>query len=174
MDTIELTDPNPDWPNQFRLEKDRLERILKTENIVAIEHFGSTAVPGMVAKPIIDILVEVPDLNAAKERFPSLLENLEYTYWADNPKTDRMFFVKGMPPYGKQRTHHVHVGETGAELSDGVKFRDFLRVNADRRQEYANLKKILASQHTNDRDAYTDAKSTFVASIMEQITKLCG
>lgn len=169
MDEIKLTAPDPAWPDLFQAEKVQLVWLLASESLVAIEHFGSTSIPNLIAKPIIDILIEVPDIEIAKKRFPPLLDKAGYKYWADNPKTDRMFFVKGMPPFGERRTHHIHVEQAKEDVSDRLKLRDFLRNNAAKTQEYAELKKRLAERYADDREAYTEAKSTFVASIMAKI-----
>lgn len=97
-DDIEIVDYNPNWPAAFRLERERLYDALTGENILELFHFGSTAIKGMPAKPSIDILLVVPDLNAAKVALPEKLDRIGYDYWADNPKRDRLFFVRGMPP----------------------------------------------------------------------------
>ena len=86
-------------------EVTRLRAVLPPDLICAVEHFGSTAIPGLTAKPIIDILVAVRSLHEAREVAVSPLEALGYAFWADNPKTDRLFFVKGLP---RQR----HIGLT--------------------------------------------------------------
>ena len=100
--------------------------------------------------------------------WPSLvkpMEGLNYLYWAENPRRDRMFFVKGMPPLGRRRTHHVHVRTPGdAELE--LLFRDLLRANPAIAREYESLKEDLARRYPADRDAYTSGKTAFVAKAL--------
>jgi GrpB-like predicted nucleotidyltransferase (UPF0157 family) len=150
----------------FAAEAARLRAALDSDLIVGLEHFGSTAIPGMAAKPIIDILIAVRSLSTAREMFIEPLEGLDYVFWADNPKTDRLFFVKGMPPYGERRTHHVHVVEPGAEPWQRLGFRDHLIAHPEDARRYADLKRSLAAAHRTDREAYTEAKEIFVAEIM--------
>ena len=120
MDDIKIVAYDPQWSALFDEEAARLRSTLGGEPIAGLEHFGSTAIPQLAAKPIIDILIAVPSLNAARAVFPAKLKTLDYVFWADNPKNDRLFFVKGMPPYGERRTHHVHVTEPAGELWLGV------------------------------------------------------
>lgn len=100
LDDVELVDYDPRWPALFTEEERRLRSVLDPALIVGLEHFGSTAIPGISAKPIIDILIAVRSLVDARRTYVNPLQGLGYVYWAENPKTDRMFFVKGMPPYG--------------------------------------------------------------------------
>src|ERR1700750_1547172 len=125
MDDIEIVDYDPRWPLLFDEEARRLRAALDPSLIVGLEHFGSTAVPGLSAKPIIDILVAVRSLAAAQATFVEALRKLDYVYWADNPKKDRMFFVKGMPPFGAKRSHHVHITELQGEMRQRVAFRAY-------------------------------------------------
>ena len=167
MDDVELVEADPNWPRLFEDEKADLLDVLRGEDILAIEHFGSTAIPGLIAKPIIDILIAVPSVDVARTRFVSILDSLDYVFWHDNPKTDRLFFVKGMPPYGEGRTHHIHVAERPSVMWSRLAFRDYLRENPHERDNYAALKKRLVIKHGSDREAYTDAKDAFVARIMQ-------
>src|SRR5436305_5903800 len=99
MDQVEIVPYDPRWPILFDEEAKRLRAILDPSLIVGLEHFGSTAIPGLSAKPIIDILIAVRSLAEAQATFVEALRGLEYAHWADNPRKDRMFFVKGMPPF---------------------------------------------------------------------------
>jgi len=94
-----------------------------------------------------------------------------YVYWADNPKKDRMFFVKGMPPFGSKRSHHVHVTEPDGEMWRRLAFRDYLRAHPEEAETYERLKRRLAAEHRTDREAYTDAKSAYVESVMRKASK---
>lgn len=168
MDDVEIVDYDPRWPRLFDEEARRLRMVLDPSQIVGLEHFGSTAIPGLSAKPIIDILIAVRSLSAAQATFVAALRTLDYVHWADNPKTDRMFFVKGMPPYGSKRTHHVHVTEPQGEMWQRLVFRDYLRAHPEDAEVYERLKRRLAAEHPTDREAYTDAKSAYVESVMRK------
>src|SRR5262249_39035074 len=137
--------------------------------VIDIAHFGSTAVPGLPAKPIIDIAIAVRSLATARTEAVAPLERIDYAYWADNPKRDRLFFVKGLPPHAPQRTHHVHITEPDGEVWAQLRFRDYLRADHDAAARYAALKRELAAQHRADREAYTEAKASFITEIMRQV-----
>lgn len=170
VDDVALAAYDLDWPRQFALEAARLRAVLDPAEVVGIEHFGSTAVPGLIAKPIIDILVAVRSLAYAKTHFVAPIKSLEYVYWDDNPAPDRMFFVKGMPPYGERRTHHVHITETAGEMwTRRLPFRDYLRANPDEAARYAALKRELAQRYATDREAYTAAKSDYMQAVQRKI-----
>jgi GrpB-like predicted nucleotidyltransferase (UPF0157 family) len=168
MDDIEIADYDPLWPSLFDEEAKRLRATLDPSLIVGLEHFGSTAVPGLPAKPIIDILIAVRSLTDAQAIFVEALRTLDCVYWADDPKKDRMFFVKGMPPFGARRSHHVHVTEPHGEMWQRLAFRDYLRIHPEEAAAYARLKRRLAVEHRTDREAYTDAKSAYVETIMRK------
>ena len=89
---------DPRWAALYAAEVDRLRAVLPAELICVMEHFGSTAIPGLIAKPIIDILAAVTSVDQARRTAVAPLESLGYAFWADNPKSDRLFFVKGLPP----------------------------------------------------------------------------
>ena len=171
MDEIRLVDYDPLWPLLFDEEARRLRTVLDPSLIVGLEHFGSTAIPGLSAKPVIDILIAVRSLAAAQASFIEALRKLDYVYWADNPKKDRMFFVKGMPPFGSERSHHVHITEPHGEMWQRLAFRDYLRAHREEAETYEQLKKRLAAEHQTDREAYTGAKSAYVESVMRKAVK---
>lgn len=165
-DRIELVDSDPSWTRQYEEEAAALLTVLPAGAGVRLEHFGSTAISGIRAKPIIDILVIHPE-PADWPQFIDPITSLGYVYWSENPRKDRLFFVKGKPPFGSGRSHHVHVRvpqDAAAELS----FRDLLRGNPELTRRYALLKDSLASRYPNDRDAYTDGKTEFVAEVLRQ------
>jgi GrpB-like predicted nucleotidyltransferase (UPF0157 family) len=171
MDAVEIVDYDPRWPLLFEEEAERLRAVLDPSQIIGLEHFGSTAIPGLAAKPIIDILIAVRSLATAQAIFVEALGNLDYVYWADNPKKDRMFFVKGMPPFGSKRSHHVHVTELRGEMWQRLAFRDYLRAHPEEAEIYERLKKRLAIEHQTDREAYTDAKSAYIDSVVQKSIK---
>ena len=165
-DRVELVAYDPRWPSMFETEAGRLRTALTGLDLgpFRLEHFGSTAIPGIAAKPIIDIML----IAADQSRWPGVIEpirSLGYVYWADNPRRDRMFFVKGMPPFGTGRTHHVHV-HTPEDARAALVFRDHLRRNPDAVEHYARLKRELEARHPTDREAYTEGKAEFVAEIV--------
>jgi GrpB-like predicted nucleotidyltransferase (UPF0157 family) len=168
-DRVELVDPDPSWTTQYKTEVDALLPVLPPVEGMRFEHFGSTAVPNLRAKPVIDILVIHPE----PALWPDLIQPLTaagYAYWSENPRKDRMFFVKGMPPYGARRTHHVHVRlprDAEAELA----FRDLLRADLALVKRYELLKEDLAARFPDDRDAYTDGKKEFVEATLAQLAK---
>ncbi|QPF81610.1 GrpB family protein [Bradyrhizobium genosp. L] len=174
MDEIEIVDYDPRWPLLFGEEAETLRSVLDSSLIVGLEHFGSTAIPGLSAKPIIDILIAVRSLAAAKATFVEALQPLDYVYWHHNPRKDRMFFVKGMPPFGARRTHHVHVTEPEGEMWHRLAFRDYLRSHPEEALTYERLKRRLAAEHPTDREAYTEAKSAYVDLVMRKATGQAG
>jgi GrpB-like predicted nucleotidyltransferase (UPF0157 family) len=171
MDEVEIVNYDPRWPKLFDEEAERLRATLDPSLVMGLEHFGSTAVPGLSAKPIIDILIAVRSLADAQVSFVEALRKLDYVYWADNPNQDRMFFVKGMPPFGSRRSHHVHVTETRGEMWQRLAFRNYLRAHPEEAGIYEQLKRRLATEHQTDREAYTDAKSAYIESVMRKAIK---
>ncbi len=169
-DAIELVTYNPEWPKLADLEIKKLCEVLPSKHILDIQHVGSTAIPGLSAKPIIDIQIAVDSLFAIQQTAINILKSLGYEYWADNPDPERMFFVKGMPPFGDKRTHHVHIVEPASKHWQGkIQFRDYLKSHPEAVQEYEELKVALAKQHTYNRELYTNAKTEFVNSILNKI-----
>ena len=167
MDDIEIVPYDPTWPLKFEAEAARLRMILPNRLIVDIQHYGSTAVPGLAAKSIIDIILATSDLTAARAAFPPLLAREGYVFWADNPEDDRLFFVKGLPPGAPHRTHHLHVGETRGQLWSQLAFRDHLRAHPEDAAAYAALKRALAGRYRKDREAYTAAKGHFIQAMIK-------
>ena len=174
MDEIEVCPYDPAWPALFLVEAEGLRTILPKALILDIQHFGSTAVPGLDAKPIIDMLLATSDLAVARETFPGLLEPMGYAFWSDNPKTDRLFFVKGLPPRAPRRTHHLHVTQTSGELWGQLAFRDHLRSHPADAEAYAALKRDLALRYRTDRDAYTAAKGDFIRKLSGSGKSIAG
>jgi len=166
-DRIEISEYDPAWPAEFEAERERIRAALDSDLLMEIQHIGSTSIPGMVAKPIIDILLMVHE-GAERARVIQGLQEIGYVYWEENPDPRRMFFVKGMPPFGARRTHHVHIFDDAAERKRRVAFRDYLRLHADTAQEYMELKRRLAERFSNDREAYTRGKEGFIGRICTQ------
>ena len=159
--TIATVDHDPQWPAMFAVEKRRLRDALG-DVAVRIEHIGSTAVPGLAAKPIIDIDVYVRALEPmALYREP--LEALGYIFQFD-PETPGLHFF-GYPAE-RPRRFHVHVAEVGGRyMVADLAVRDFLRTHPDVAEEYARLKRALTAQHPGDRDAYIAGKAPFMTAL---------
>jgi GrpB-like predicted nucleotidyltransferase (UPF0157 family) len=166
MDEVELLPHNPAWSAMYEAEVERLHAALPDGLVLKMEHFGSTAVPGLLAKPVIDILVAVSSIEDARETAVAPLEALGYAFWAKNPRRHRLFFVKGLPPRAVRRTHHVHMIEPCAEMWNMLLVRDILRADPEEAARYAALKRELAARHREDREAYTDAKAGYVAELL--------
>lgn len=164
MDEIQLVEYDPRWPAMFDQEVARLLDAIG-DMIVRIEHIGSTAIPGIEAKPIIDILIGVTSIEAVDSVIPEL-NAIGYQHWK-YPK--RIFFVKGLPPNGP-RTHHLHFVELDAPDWGGLVFRDYLRAHSEEALHYNDLKRRLARQFPSDRDSYTAAKTPYVESVMRKAT----
>ena len=159
---------DPQWPAEFAAEKARLAEALGTL-AQRIEHHGSTAVPGLAAKPIIDIQVSVESLQPLVA-FITPLSSLGYVY-VPHPDDDRCPFFHR--PVDWPHTHHVHLVVTGGEEEERtLAFRDYLRSHPEVAAEYAHLKRHLArdadATTLAGREAYAVAKSTFV----ERVTRL--
>ena len=131
-----------------------------------VEHIGSTAVPGLRAKPVIDMLAPVSSLAGAQAALPVLAES-GWLHWPDDPgRPDRMWFLRPSP---EARTHHLQLIEAGHPHAAALlAFRDALRADAGLRREYAALKDQLAAQHPGQRNAYTNAKGSFVAQVLRR------
>ncbi len=152
---VEIGDPDPRWPGRFTTEAATLRAALGPR-ARAVAHVGSTAVPGLAAKPVIDILVGSDDLDACVEP----IRNLGYSYWADEGDPEHRFLLRCADGV---RTHHVHVVGSGADgWRAPLAFRDALRADPALAGRYAVLKRRLAAAHHDDREAYTAAKADFV------------
>jgi GrpB-like predicted nucleotidyltransferase (UPF0157 family) len=162
---IRIRDYDPAWATMFEDEQRRVRRLLGSI-VVTIEHMGSTAVPGLAAKPIIDLLVGVRDLAAARSSCIEPLQAAGYTYLPEYESwlRDELFFRKGMPgPW----THHVHVMEvSNPRWSDFLVFRDYLRAHPEIAEAYGNLKKALALVFEDDIVGFRTGKSAFVEAVM--------
>jgi GrpB-like predicted nucleotidyltransferase (UPF0157 family) len=164
---VEIVAPDPSWPRQYEEEAAVLRSVLKAFGAFHLEHFGSTAVPNLRSKPIIDIVI-LHSTPALWAQLISPIQSLGYTYWAENPCKDRLFFVKGMPPFGRRRTHHVHV-RLPHDAESELAFRDLLRANPALARKYEILKDSLAERCPTDREAYTEGKAAFVSEALGRL-----
>ncbi len=159
---VHIVEYDEDWPRRFVAEREQLRQAIGDFVVGTIEHVGSTAVPGLAAKPIIDIMVGVAGLTEAKPAIP-LLEAMGYCYFPHRP--DVMHWL--CKPSPMHRTHHVHLVPFESRLWVlRLKFRDRLRSDADVAADYARLKRSLAARYPFDREAYTEAKGPFIRRIL--------
>jgi len=163
---VRLVPYTPEWMRLFELEKASLQNVVG-RYILDVQHIGSTSIPGMPSKPIIDIAIAVADFEGARVCLP-LLEGLGYEYKGEFGIPHRHYFVKGDP-----RTFHIHMSEiTSLEWQNSLLFRDYLRLHADMATEYAELKAQLALKYPQDRSAYLDGKASFVQRVLQTAREL--
>lgn len=159
---IVLAANNPDWPEWANEEVLELSTLLRDYNPI-INHIGSTAIPGIQAKPIIDILVELNldvDWQLIKEKMEAA------GYISMSVSETRMSFNKGYTPAGyADKVFHIHFHISGE--NDEIRFRDYLIAHSEVAKEYEKLKLSLLPKYRNDRDGYTEAKTAFVRSVVD-------
>jgi GrpB-like predicted nucleotidyltransferase (UPF0157 family) len=168
--TIEVVDQTPEWSEFFETEASHLAVIFGTQ-LVAIHHIGSTAIPGIKAKPIIDMLVAIKHIETI-ETYNAPMQQLGYRprgECLDNPipgTPGRFYFSKDT---NGVRTHQVHVCQEGhADIEDKLAFRDYLRAHREEAQAYSSLKERLAAEHRHDIVGYIKGKDAFVQGIIAQ------
>jgi GrpB-like predicted nucleotidyltransferase (UPF0157 family) len=153
---------DPRWSGEFVAASAAIRDALGSD-ILAIHHVGSTAVPGLCAKPILDLLVSVADLERSLDLVPAL-EELGYEFRSDEEIPDRHYFRRGA---GMVRTHHLSLAEPASHYHRvTVAFRDALRANPVKAREYCELKMTLAREYPMNRAKYIEGKSAFVAGIL--------
>ncbi len=158
---VMLSPYNPDWENWYADEAGNLGDVIGKEDIVRINHIGSTAVYGMTAKPTVDILLEISTATDTVELIRKLEQN-GYIHSAqpDNPPP-HMMFLKGYTERGfDEKVFHLHIRYPGDW--NELYFRDYLRRHKSAADQYGRLKKELAERYRHDRDGYTEAKSDFI------------
>lgn len=161
---IIISQPNPAWKDSYAKEKVIIEEKIGTDNIVRISHIGSTAVPNLPAKPIVDILLEI-ETNTDLDQLIAALRGLGYIYSPQpNNPPPHMMFMKGYTPEGfKGQVYHLHVRYSGDW--DELYFRDYLSSHSDAAKRYAELKLNLKEKYEFDRDGYTAAKTDFIKNL---------
>lgn len=156
-ESVELVEYDPGWAELFERERVALGRIFDGD-AVAIEHIGSTSVPGLCAKPIVDVLIGLRALELTDDQIVGM-ERLGYHYLGEHGLPGRLFFRKD------PQTHHVHVVEHAGEHWDRqITFRDALRSDPDERRRYDEFKRRLAAQG-HPREAYTELKTPFIREV---------
>lgn len=159
---IEILDYDPRWPLMYEREAERIRHACG-DAIATIEHIGSTAVPGLPAKPILDIMPGVAT-HADGAHTIEPLTGLGYEYKGENGIPGRYYFDLR---YEQRVVVHVHLFEVNTEnWLRHLLFRDYLRVHADVAGQYASLKRDLALRYRHERAAYTDAKSEFISDVV--------
>ena len=174
QEDVAIVPYNPDWPRMFRQEKNHLLGCLPNELIKRIEHFGSTAIPNLCAKPIVDILVEVTSLAQTKNSVVPVLQAQGYDYFwrptsGDDVPPFYAWFIKR--DSRGSRTHHIHMLESDFEHWDRLLFRDYLIEHPELVREYQDLKINLSNKYPKDRVAYTKAKTDFIVKTTEMAKK---
>ena len=160
-----------DWKEHFEKEAGRLRRALG-EKVLRIEHVGSTAIPGMHAKAIIDIMVAVESLSEAEELIP-VLESLGYVYRPVDTVPERMYFRKGHQP--EYRSYHLNLAAPESGFwKNQLAFRDYLREHDQIAGEYVNLKRRIAEDYARTQEIDRDAKTEFVHRVLELAERETG
>jgi GrpB-like predicted nucleotidyltransferase (UPF0157 family) len=152
-----------EWEKEFTMEKSLIKAEID-ELILAVHHIGSTAVKNLSAKPIIDIAIELREFQLGNQCVQGL-ERLGYSYKGTNILPDRHYFSKGEP-----RTHQIHLYQTdNLHLKKQLSFRDYLMTNDTALKEYQELKEKLSQAHHQEKFLYSDAKTSYVNSILERL-----
>jgi GrpB-like predicted nucleotidyltransferase (UPF0157 family) len=158
---VEVITHNPCWKDEFESEAQKIKEIYD-DLLLDIHHIGSTSVPGLKAKPVIDIMPIVSDINEVN-KFDDQMKALGYESLGENGIVERRFFRKDNEALGK-RTHHVHVFDQHShdEIVRHLAFKAYLIANPDIANHYGNLKSRLAATYPNDIDSYINGKNDFI------------
>ncbi|NEZ54272.1 GrpB family protein [Leptolyngbyaceae cyanobacterium CCMR0082] len=160
---VELSAYDLEWPAKFKAEKAFLIEVIGHWRWGSVEHVGSTAVSGLLAKPVIDIMFGVKSLEVSRPAIDVLTRN-GYQYFPYKPDVMHWF----CKPSDAVRTHHLHLIPYESELwQERIRFRDLLRSNRAIASDYAALKQALAERYHYDREAYTQAKWPFIQRVLE-------
>ncbi|RAL23341.1 GrpB family protein [Thermoflavimicrobium daqui] len=158
-----VTPYQPEWPLLYQIEASQLRQVFQSE-LVAIHHIGSTSVPQLAAKPIIDILAVVREVERVDE-FIEAMAKLRYIAMGENGIPGRRFFYKGK----SRRSHHVHIfAEDSPQIKRHLAFRDYLRHHPVECEQYGQLKKQLAKQFPKDIDSYVAGKSHLIRELEQK------
>lgn len=166
MRKIVLENYNKKWKALYLEEICLIKEFLSGE-LISNHHIGSTAIPEIKAKPVIDILLEVKSIQKLDD-YNSYFENISYEVKGEYGIKGRRFFQKG----GDERTHHVHIFEKGnPEIIRHIRFRDYMINNKQKALEYEKLKVELCQKYLNDPESYSNGKSEFIRLIEKEITR---
>jgi GrpB-like predicted nucleotidyltransferase (UPF0157 family) len=159
---VEVVPPDSTWRERFELESKQIV-LAMGENIIAIHHMGSTAIPGIYAKPVIDFLIEVKDITKTDEQSAAMTA-LGYEAMGEFGLPGRRYFRKNSSP--EIRTHNVHIYETGSpEITRHLAFRDYIIAHPDAAQQYSDLKRELAKKYPQNIEGYMDGKDEFIKTM---------
>ena len=162
---IKIVKYNPDWPKYYDKESARIKKAFPDGLIVSMHHIGSTSVPGLDAKAVIDILICVKSMDKAKNMAVAPLEKMGYGLgWEDS----HIVMFGGYYPEEKEIKYHLHIADIDNEEMKCLSFRNYLRVHKDAAEEYAMLKYRLAEKFKYNREAYTAAKSEFILQVTKK------
>lgn len=162
--TVRLCAYNSEWSDLYEQEASRLRSLLG-ENVLSIEHIGSTAISGMMSKPIIDVMVAVPTMEVGQQVVSTLISN-NYIRRPNGDLEDRIFLVKGEETL---RTHHISLTELQSNYwHQHILFRDCMRKNPDLANRYIEIKSVLSVKYKNDRAKYTEGKEDFVKDVLRR------
>lgn len=161
---------DPAWPQRFVELEGRLKKLLPKNLVQRIAHIGSTAVPGLSAKPIIDVQVEVNDLQEVRDRVVPMMEEEGYEFiWRPSIGENAPFYAWFIKRNEKgERTEHVHIVAPDHVSAERIMFRDILRRHPEEATAYEELKSTLAKKYAKDRVAYTQGKSEFIQAILRK------
>ena len=167
---ITLVTYDPSWPMRYMESETLLERSMPPRLWTRIAHIGSTAVPGMSAKPIIDVQVEVISLDRVRREVVPIMSDLGYEFiWRPTMGERAPFYAWFIARNAAgQRTTHIHMVEPDAASEDRIRFRDFLRAHPEDAERYKQLKLDLLAAHGHDRAAFTRGKTAFIASVLHR------
>ena len=170
---VEIVPYDPSWPQAFAREREHLSACLPPGSVGRFEHFGSTAVPGLAAKPVVDMLVEVRSLKEVCEIIAPILEAQGYEFfwrpsWRDGVSPEYTWFIK-RDEKGR-RSHHIHMLTPSSSEWERLLFRDYLIAHPEVAREYGELKQRVAGA-SDDRLAYADAKTDFIIRTTELARK---
>lgn len=161
---VQVADYDSTWPDDFNAVRGEIRSVLPAA-VATIHHVGSTSVPGLASKPVIDVLVDVVDARVIEEATPSL-QALGFEPRGEYGLPGRRYFSR---PEGAGPKVHLHAFPSGHEEIDRhLLFRDFLRAHPDEATRYGSLKRTLAESHARDRDAYQAAKANFIESLHDK------
>lgn len=161
---------NQVWSVLYNTEKELLESVFK-ELIIDIQHFGSTAIKGMSAKPIIDIMIVAKDIDQI-DSYDELMERKGYSARGENGIEGRRYYVKPDPDNSGNHTHHIHIYQKGnSHISDELLFRDYLRGDRQSFKEYEQIKLEASLIYRNSPKDYVEAKNDCVMRIMDRAYK---
>lgn len=159
---VEVVPPNPKWAEEFEVESKQIILVMG-ENIIAIHHIGSTSIPGIYAKPVIDFLIEVKDICKTDEQSAAMVA-IGYEAMGEYGLPGRRYFRKNSSP--EIRTHNVHTYEVGSpEIARHLAFRDYMIAHPDAAWQYSELKRELARKYPQDIEGYMDGKDEFIKAM---------